>query len=90
MQMLYDYLTANEFKNQIEAIVDGFTSMQNALNKEKLQTQKIWKEREKQLEKIFLNTVDIYGSVRGIAGKAVGEIKQLESPDLLIEGENEE
>jgi hypothetical protein len=90
MQMLYDYLTANEFKNQIEAIVEGFTSMQTALSKEKMQMQKIWKEREKQLEKICLNTVDIYGAVRGIAGKAVAEIKQLESPDLFLEGETEE
>lgn len=29
MNMLYDYLTSNEFKLQIEAIVEGFTQMHN-------------------------------------------------------------
>jgi hypothetical protein len=87
MSMLYDYLTGREFKQQVEAIVEGFTSMREGLEKEKLVAHKLWKEREKQIEKVMLNTVDMYGSVRGIAGSAVGEIKQLESPDLLEEKE---
>jgi hypothetical protein len=87
MQMLYDYLTGNEFRQQMEAIVEGFSSMQEALAKEKLVTQKLWKEREKQLEKVLHNTVDMYGSIKGIAGKAVGDIKYLETPDLLEEGD---
>lgn len=85
MQMLYEYLTGNEFRQQMEAIVEGFSSMQEALAKEKLVTQKLWKEREKQLEKVLHNTVDMYGSIKGIAGKAVGDIKYLETPDLLEE-----
>jgi hypothetical protein len=87
MQMLYDYLTGREFRQQMEAIVEGFTSMQEGLIKEKNVTQKLWKEREKQIEKVIQNTIDMYGSVRGIAGNAVGEIKQLESPDVLEEKE---
>jgi hypothetical protein len=87
MQMLYDYLTGREFRQQMEAIVEGFTSMQEGLTKEKNVTQKLWKEREKQIEKVIQNTIDMYGSVRGIAGNAVGEIRQLESPDLLEEKE---
>ncbi|MFL5728361.1 MAG: DUF2130 domain-containing protein [Cytophagaceae bacterium] len=87
MQMLYDYLTGREFRQQMEAIVEGFTSMQEGLMKEKNVTQKLWKEREKQIEKVIQNTIDMYGSVRGIAGNAVGEIKQLESPDMLEEKE---
>ena len=85
MQMLYDYLTGREFRQQVEAIVEGFTSLKNGLENEKKVTQKLWKEREKQIEKVMLNTIDMYGSVRGIAGNAVGEIRQLESPDLLEE-----
>jgi hypothetical protein len=87
MQMLYDYLTGREFRQQMEAIVEGFTCMQEGLTKEKNVTQKLWKEREKQIEKVIQNTIDMYGSVRGIAGNAVGEIKQLESPSLLEEKE---
>ena len=39
---------------------------------------KIWKEREKQLEKVLLNTTNFYGSVKGIVGNAISDIKLLE------------
>jgi hypothetical protein len=78
MQMLYDYLTGSEFRQNIEAIVEGFVSLKDGMTREKLQMEKIWKEREKQLEKVLLNTTRFYGSVKGIAGNAVGEIKMLE------------
>jgi hypothetical protein len=85
MQMLYDYLTRNEFIHQFQAIVEGFSSMKQALDNEKKVTFRLWKEREKQLEKVLQNSAEIYGSIRGIAGNAIGEIKQLEYPDLLLE-----
>ena len=78
MHLLYNYLTGNEFKQQIEAIVEGFITLKDSISKEKLQMEKIWKEREKQLEKVLLNTTHFYGSVKGIAGNAIGEIKALE------------
>ncbi len=81
MQMLYDYLTGNEFHQQVEAIMEGFVQMKNSINKERLQMEKIWKEREKQLEKVLLNTTHLYGSVKGIAGAAIGEVKLLEGID---------
>ena len=81
MQMLYSYLTGTEFRQQIEAIVEGFTSMQNSLNKEKKSMELIWKEREKQIDKVILNTIGMYGSVKGIAGNAVGSINSLELPE---------
>lgn len=78
MQMLYNYLTGNEFKQQIEAIVEGFSALKEGIGKERIQMEKIWKEREKQLEKVLLNTTHFYGSVKGIAGNALGDIKTLE------------
>lgn len=78
MVMLYDYLTSPVFKMQIEAIVEGFTSMKTALDKEKNAMQRIWKEREKQIDKVVTNTIDLYGSVRGIAGNAALTIAALE------------
>ena len=77
-QLLYNYLTGNEFKQQIEAIVEGFVALKDGITREKIQMEKIWKEREKQLEKVLLNTTHFYGSVKGIAGNAVGDIKLLE------------
>lgn len=79
MQMLYDFLTGKEFQQQVEAIVEGFVHMKNAIAKERMQMEKIWKEREKQLEKVMLNTTHMYGSVRGIAGAAVHEVRLLET-----------
>ena len=78
MVMLYDYLTSPVFKMQIEAIVEGFTSMKTALDKEKNAMQRIWKEREKQIDKVVTNTIDMYGSVRGIAGNSALTIQALE------------
>jgi hypothetical protein len=78
MQMLYDYLTGNEFRGQMEAIVEGFVAMKQSIIKERIQMEKIWKEREKQLEKVLLSTSGLYGSVKGIAGASVNDIPLLE------------
>ncbi len=87
MQMLYNFLTGNEFRQQMDAIVEGFTSMHSAIIKEKMQMEKIWKEREKQLEKVLLNATHFYGSIKGIAGSAVADIELLSGNqnDLLPE-----
>ena len=78
MSLLYSFLTSNEFKMQIEAIVEAFTTMQSDLDSEKRSMQRIWKQREKQIEKVLDNTINMYGSIRGIAGNAIGNIKALE------------
>tara|TARA_R110002051_G_C8752133_1_gene500357 strand:+ start:31 stop:1278 length:1248 start_codon:yes stop_codon:yes gene_type:complete len=78
MGMLYDFLTSNEFRLQIEGIVEGFTQMQNDLNSEKNAMKRIWKQREKQIDKVITNTLNMHGSIKGIAGTAMQEIKMLE------------
>ena len=87
MHMLYDYLTSNAFRLQVEAIVEGFTTMRIDLEKEKNAMSRIWKQREKQIEKVTQNTIDMYGAIRGIAGSAVQEVKalSLEADDLLLD-----
>ncbi len=81
MQMLYDFLTGNEFRGQMEAIVEGFMAMKQSISKERIQMEKTWKEREKQLEKVLISTSGMYGSVKGIAGASVGDIPLLEGTD---------
>ena len=87
MHMLYDYLTSNAFRLQVEAIVEGFTNMRADLEKEKNAFARMWKQREKQIEKVTQNTIEMYGSIRGIAGSAVQEVKllNLDTDDLLLE-----
>jgi hypothetical protein len=78
MQLLYDYMTGTEFRGQLEAIVEGFMAMKQGITRERMQMEKIWKEREKQLEKVLINSTGMYGSVKGIAGGSVGDIPLLE------------
>lgn len=85
MQMLYDYLTSNEFKINFEAIVKGYKSLHDSYNDERLKMQALWKEREKQLEKILLNMVEFYGSIKGIASGSIPEIPLLESKQPLLD-----
>lgn len=82
MQMLYDYLTGNEFRGNVEAILEGFMSVKNGIIKERAMMEKIWKEREKQMEKAIVNTSSLYGSVKGIAGASVGNIPLLEDESI--------
>lgn len=82
MGMLYDFLTSNEFRLQIEAIVEGFTQMKSDLESEQRSMRAIWKKREKQIDKVLLNTTDMYGSIKGIAGNAVQSVSLLELPTV--------
>lgn len=69
MHLLYDYLTSNEFAEQWKAVREGFMSMRISIQKERDAMEKMWKAREKQLEKVLLNAAHIRGSIDGIAGQ---------------------
>lgn len=71
MHMLYDYLTSTEFSSQWNAISEGFMSMRMSIQTERTAMERMWKAREKQLEKVLLNAAHISGSVEGIAGQDV-------------------
>lgn len=81
MSLLYSFLTSSQFKQQMEAIVEGFSNLKSELDREKRAMQRIWKEREVQIEKVIGNTIDMYGSIKGIAGNSISSIKSLELPD---------
>jgi hypothetical protein len=68
MVMLYDYLIGSEFSEQWKAIREGFMSMKLSIQRERDAMEKLWKAREKQLEKVLLNAAHIRGSIEGIAG----------------------
>ena len=85
-EMLYLYLTSNEFKSQFEAITTNFVALKDSLYKEKLRTEKVFREREKQIDVILTNMVGFHGSIKGIAGASVSDIILIEeSGDNLIE-----
>jgi hypothetical protein len=85
MQMLYDYLTSSEFSEQWKAIREGFMSMRLSIQKEREAMEKLWKAREKQLEKVLLNAAHIKGSIEGIAGADAINLNLFEDTDKLLE-----
>ncbi|WQW57634.1 DUF2130 domain-containing protein [Helicobacter pylori] len=78
MDLLYHYLTSSEFSMQVNAIIEGFEQLRADLESEKRAMARIWKSREKQMEKVFEGTINMYGSIKGIAGNAIGQVKALE------------
>ena len=87
MSLLYDFLTSNEFRLQMEGIVEGFSQMQLDLAKERSAMASIWKQREKQIEKVMENSIGMHASIRGIAGNAIQSIPALELEDGIIKRE---
>jgi len=83
MTLLYDYLTGNEFGEQWKAIREGFMSMKLSIQKEKDAMEKLWKAREKQLEKVLLNAAHIRGSIEGLSGSDI-HINLLDDNDALL------
>ncbi len=78
MDLLYHYLTSSEFSMQVNAIIEGFEQLRADLESEKRAMARIWKSREKQIDKVFEGTINMYGSIKGIAGNAIGQVKALE------------
>jgi hypothetical protein len=71
MTLLYNYLISSEFSEQWNAIREGFMGMRISIQKEREQMEKLWKAREKQLEKVLLNAAHVKGSIEGISGMDV-------------------
>ena len=80
MHLLYNYLTSTEFAEQWKAIREGFMNMKLSIQRERDAMEKLWKAREKQLEKVLLNAAHIRGSIEGISGNDV-DLNLLESGD---------
>jgi hypothetical protein len=81
MHLLYNYLTSTEFSEQWKAIREGFLSMKQSIQKERDTMERLWKAREKQLEKVLLNAAHVRGSIEGIAGKDAIDVPLLEDQD---------
>ena len=80
MAMLYDYLTDNEFRLDAEAIVQAFAQMKKGLDAEKRAMERIWRQREKQIERGLGGIAGMYGAIEGIAGNAIQPPASLELP----------
>lgn len=90
IEVLYKYLSSQEFKQKVEAIVEAFASMKKDLDDEKKAMTKIWAKREKQLDRVSSNTVKIYGDMQGMIEANLPKIKSLELEALTDGGDEPE
>jgi hypothetical protein len=81
MELLYGYLTGQDFRSRIEGIVEPFRLMQEGLAKERVAMQQIWARREKEIQRALLSASGMYGDLQGIAAGALPELPQLALPD---------
>ncbi|MEA3641759.1 MAG: DUF2130 domain-containing protein [Lamprobacter sp.] len=78
MERLYEYLAGDDFRQRVEAIVEGFEALQLQLQRERRAMEKQWAEREKQLQRVLTSTAGMYGSLQGIVGSGLAAIPALE------------
>ena len=83
-EVLYDYITSHEFRQQVEAMMEVYREMQDQISKEKAAYERIWKLREGQMQRLVSSTANVVGSIQGRVGQTALPIKGL---DLLEEGE---
>lgn len=85
MTLLYNYLTGSEFTEQWKAMREAFSDLRSLMDKEKNMMERIWKAREKQLDRLFLSSNHITGSIQGIAGMDSIDMNLLEDGGDLID-----
>jgi len=78
MQVLYTYLTGNEFRQRVMAVIDAFKAMRTDLEAERRALTRQWSKREKHINAVVENMAGMVGDVQAIAGEALKDIPALE------------
>ena len=82
-QIMFDFLTSQEFASSIEQMIRPITRMQEQLNKEKRAMNGIWKERETLINGSISGAENLYFKIQGIAQVNLPRISGIETIDLL-------
>ncbi len=83
MELLYTYLTSENFSRKIRTVVDSFTAMKSQLDSEKRAIQTQWANREKQISRVTETMASFVGELQAIAQDGLPQlnnINQLELP----------
>jgi hypothetical protein len=78
IERFYEYLTGNEFRENVTTLVTVFNQMQQDLLKERTVMTANWEKRQAQIEKVISNTSSIYGTIQGISNQIIEKIDVLE------------
>lgn len=80
MEQVYNYLSGQDFRQRIEALVESYTTMKIDLEAERRAMEKIWARRDQQLQRGVKNMAGLYGDLQGIIGNSLQPIPKLELP----------
>ena len=84
MELLYQYLAGDEFRQRVEAIVEAFGALQGQVQRERRAMERHWAEREKQLQRVIASTSGMYGALQGIVGGGLAAIPALELEETSL------
>lgn len=89
MESVYNFFLSSEFQQRISTIAEAFTAMKSDLDTEKRVFTKLWAKREKEIEKVIMNTASLHGEVHALIGPELPAVRALEFTEIdLIENEN--
>lgn len=78
MEMLYKYLSSEEFSSKISMMVDVFSQLKSWIDSERRAMEKNWKKREKDLERATFAVTWMYGELESLMGQALPWAERLE------------
>jgi hypothetical protein len=78
MEILYTYLTGNEFRQRVSSVIDAFKAMRADLETERRALNKHWSKREKHINSVVENMAGMIGDMQGLSGNALRDIPALE------------
>ena len=79
---MYSYVTGQNFKHRVSAIVEAYVKLQEDLDREKRSVTAAWARRVRSHELILLGAAGMYGDLQGILGKTMPQIEGLEALHL--------
>ena len=68
MELVYDYIAGQGFRQRVEAIVEAFTEMQTDIEEERRVSERRWAKRAKQVATVIGSTAGMYGDFQGLIG----------------------
>ncbi len=79
MEDLFKYVTGDEFKQRVSAIIESYTNLQTEIEKEKRWFSLKWARQEKEIRKVIDHTHGMYGELQGVVGaQSLPSVKGLE------------
>lgn len=84
IESLYRYITSSEFAQKIDSMMETYSGMKLTLEKERNLLQKVWAQREKEIERLKSNTLTIHGSLSGLIEEPLSQVKSLDFNEIEV------